>query len=291
MNGRTLPVRRLGQPRAPISDLYHNILLMRWRSLFLLLLILFLSINLFFAGLYSLSSGCVRGEEPLSFSDLFFFSVQSFSTIGYGVMSPQTTYAHILVTCEAFLGLVTTGLIAGVIFSKFAVPTTRVLFADKALLTRRDGFNCLLFRLANGRGNAIVSVRVQATLIITDTTIEGEFTRRLNELKLTTCGTPILTLSFTGVHRIVEDSPLCNLTEQELEERDAIVAVTLTGIDETLGQTVHAQYFYRAGDLLSGHRFVDVLKLQGDGESFFYQMDYRKFNDVEPFESKIETPL
>ena len=286
MNGRSLPVRRLGQPRAPISDLYHNILLMRWRSLFLLLLLIFLSINVLFAGLYSLSAGCVRGEGPLSFSDLFFFSVQSFSTIGYGVMSPHTTYAHILVTCEAFLGLVTTGLIAGVIFSKFAVPTTRVLFADKALLAERDGFNCLLFRLANGRGNAIVSVKVQATLIITDTTTEGEFTRRLLDLKLTTCGTPILTLSFTGVHRIVEESPLYGVSEQDLAERDAIVAVTLTGIDETLGQTVHAQYFYRAGDLLSGHRFTDILKLQRDGDRFFYEMDYRKFNDVERIQAK-----
>ena len=51
--------------------------------------------------------GNARGGGYL-FLDSFFFSVQTFGTIGYGYMYPSSTLTEALVTVESFLGLLST---------------------------------------------------------------------------------------------------------------------------------------------------------------------------------------
>ncbi len=54
----------------------------------------------------------------------------------------------------------------------------------------------------------------------------------------------------------------------------------MTGLDETLSQSVHARHAWTPDQILWGHRFVDVLvDLPEDGRR---AIDYRRFHDVEP---------
>lgn len=277
-----LQVKRIGQPRALGSDLYHLVHTVNWWVLFSFFALNFVLLNFLFAALLSLDPGCVQGARPDSFSDHFFFSVQSMTTIGYGHMSPANFYANILVTAEAFLGIFSTALMTGIVFAKFSLPKARVVFASSMILGRRDGKDCLMFRVANGRGNSLISVNLQATLIISDETTEGETTRRIIPLPLKVPNAPVLTISLLGVHVIDEHSPLHGLSLADLKARYALVAVTVWGTDETIGQLVHAQYFYRAPQILQNVRYKDVLEMGVSGEEFEYIMDYAKLHEVEP---------
>jgi len=59
--------------------------------------------------------------------------------------------------------------------------------------------------------------------------------------------------------------------------------VTVTGLDETISQAVHARTSYLAHEVLWGHRFADVFTQTKDGR---LAIDYRRFHDTEPFKSE-----
>src|SRR3954466_2974832 len=85
-------VEVVGLKRRPLSDIYHFLLNSQWRYLLILLVLAYVAVNCFFALLYRLGGECIENARPGSFSDLFFFSVQTMATIGYGKMSPITPY-------------------------------------------------------------------------------------------------------------------------------------------------------------------------------------------------------
>jgi inward rectifier potassium channel len=79
------------------------------------------------------------------------------------------------------------------------------------------------------------------------------------------------------IHEINETSPLYGETDASLRAMNVRMIVTLTGIDSTFAQTVHARTSYFAEDFVWGGRFVDVTSQLPDGR---LQVDYTKFNEV-----------
>jgi len=101
---RARPVVR-GQDGTQWKDVYHLILTTSWSVFFLGLACVYVGINTLFAGLYLLSPNGILHEHPNSFLDAFFFSVQTFGSIGYGVLAPNSTYVNFVVTGESFVSL------------------------------------------------------------------------------------------------------------------------------------------------------------------------------------------
>ena len=101
--------------------------------------------------------------------------------------------------------------------------------------------------------------------------------RRFHDLALTRSQTPLFSLTWMVIHVINESSPLFGETEASLREMNVRFIVTLTGIDSTFAQTVHARTSYFADDIVWGGRFVDVTTQLPDGR---LQVDYTKFNDM-----------
>src|SRR5438128_1710754 len=117
------------------SDFYHHLLTSSWPALLLQIVIAFVVINTLFAFGYYLDGG-IENARPGSFSDVFFFSVQTIATIGYGKMSPTTMVSQILMSVEAVCGLINFALITGLIFAKFSRPTARVRFSRIAVISK-----------------------------------------------------------------------------------------------------------------------------------------------------------
>jgi len=107
---------------------------------------------------------------------------------------------------------------------------------------------------------------------------EGEKIRRLHDLKLVRSETPMFSISFQGFHVIDEESPLFGETAASLREGAMRFIVTVTGLDSTLGQTIHARHIYQADDIVWSGRFADVLSNTAEGR---LQIDYTRFHDVE----------
>lgn len=272
-------VHARGQRIAIFEDVYHKILAMPWRRFFACVAIAWLGVNALFAVLYALRPGCVANASP-GLEDAFYFSVQTFATIGYGAMAPATRYGHLLVVIEAFVGTLGIALVTGVTFAKFARPTARVLFGERAVIQLRDGVPHLVFRLANWRGNTIVEGHLRVLLLMLQETREGDVIRVPLELPLVRDRTALFSLSWMPMHRIDESSPFWGGTAalHRLRNSSAEVFLAFAGVDETLGQQVHARYRYKLDAIAVNARFRDVLTIDPGGER---TIDYSRFHEVE----------
>ena len=272
-------VRRIGGRPHPLSDFYHTLMRANWPATFAGIFAALILINVLFAVAYVTLGDGVEGVRPGNFEDCFFFSVQTLATIGYGKMVPVTRAAHVVVTIEAFTGVLVTALTTGLLFAKFSKPTARVLFSRVALIAPYDGVPTLMFRIANERSNRIVQASVKVSAVLTVVTKEGETMRRLVDLKLQRSDSAMFAITWTVFHPIDASSPLHGLSEKEIAERKIGVVATLIGLDETLSQTVHARNSWDADHILVGRRFVDVLTDHEDGSR---TMDLTKFHDTVP---------
>jgi inward rectifier potassium channel len=259
-------------------DLYHALIASSWPEFMGLLVLGYGAINATFAVAYALVPGSIANARPGSFVDAFFFSVQTLATIGYGVMAPQTLYANVLVSLESTVGILALPIVTGLVFAKFARPTARVLFSERALITMRDGVPSFVFRMANLRRNQIVEARARVVFVRQETTAEGERIRRIHDLPLVRSETPLFALTWSAIHPITESSPLAGVTPGLLAEWDAEIVVSLVGIDETVSQTIHARWSYLPDEIVWGGRYADVLSHLPDGRR---RVDYSRFHEIE----------
>ncbi len=277
--GALFPVKAIGRKVAFHEDLYHTLLRTSWAQFFGLATLLYVATNAVFAGLYMLQPHSIHDARSGSYSDAFFFSVQTMATIGYGGMAPATFYAHVLVTIEALFGTFFAALLTGILFAKFARPTARVLFSDKCVIGNRDGVPHLMFRMANWRHNQIVEARLTATLLVSETTSEGDTIRRPVELPLVRNVNRSFSLTWLAMHRIEASSHFFDDGALErLNAGTALLILSLSGIDETTSQPVHSRYSYSMNDIVRGGRFVDIIQILDDGRR---QIDYAKFHQIE----------
>lgn len=270
---------RIGVPITPLSDLYYELMRRRWPFLLGVLTASYLGVNVIFALLYMLDPVGLGGSASSGFGSAFSFSVQTFATIGYGAIAPQTTYANVLVTLEALAGIIFTAIATGLVFAKFSRPSARVVFSTPMVVTTRHGQRCLQFRVANARGNELVEAAIHVSVLMTETSPEGHSLRRLHDLVLERSTSSLFALSWLVMHVIDEQSPLWGHDAESLAADEALIIVTLTGIDGTFAQSVHARHLYEFHDIRWNHRFVDVVSPHSPGR---VQLDMTRFHDVQP---------
>jgi inward rectifier potassium channel len=193
------------------------------------------------------------------FSRAFFFSIQTFATIGYGQIGPNGFAANLVVTVEALVGLMYQALATGLLFARFARPTASVLFSRHAVIgPYGQGGRALMFRIANRRRNEIIQLEAQVLLSAVERDSHGGTVRRYSLLPLERNKVTFFPLSWTVVHPIDDASPLAGRTPEELERAEAEILVLLTGIDEAFEQTVHARSSYRADEIVWNARFQSM---------------------------------
>jgi inward rectifier potassium channel len=266
---------------SPFTDLYHYLVRSPWPVLLILIIGTFTIANALFGLAYWIDGG-VHGEEAPSYADMFFFSVQTMATIGYGVMHPGTFLANVLVTIEAIMGLLGVAMTTGLVFAKFSLPSARVRFSQYAVISKRDGVPSLMFRMANLRESRIIEAQMHLVFARMETTAEGERLRRFYDLKLTRDRTALFTLSWTAVHQIIGDSPLLGETAKSLKQSAAMVVVSIVGLEETYSQTVNARKYYSADEIIWGKRLGDITIFKPDGGPV---LDYSRFDDL------VDAPL
>jgi low temperature requirement protein LtrA len=270
---------RLGTPNALRRDLYSYFMEGSWYRLLTAAAALYALINFVFASLYVMRPGSIDGARPESFLDAFFFSVQTVATIGYGAMTPVTTYGHTLVVLQAFTALLVTAVLTGLVFAKAARPTASVLWSDVLTVGHFDGQPALMLRLGNARGHEIVEATIRLAAVCDRLTAEGTPMRRLYDLDLVRSHSPLFALSWTVVHVLDERSPFHGIDETNAAERFQLLIASMSGHDGTYAQTVHSRRTWTAEDLRFGQRFVDVITTLPDGR---LRIDYGRFHEVEP---------
>jgi inward rectifier potassium channel len=276
--GEKFEIVRLGRKHHLFGDLYVNLISMPWILLIGCIAVFYLLSNLIFAEIYYLNKDGI--ENARMFSDMFFFSVQTMATIGYGQMVPLDFLTNSLVTVEAFWGLAFFAFITGLVFSKFSRPTAKVLFSDVAVVSDFQGMPHLKIRMANQRDNRIVDAKANLYMLHDLVTKEGYSIRQIHDLKLVRDHTPLLSLTWTLMHPIDDDSPLKGLDSQTLCKMGDEIIVALVGLDETLSQTIYAHHSYIAEEIVYDAFFEDVLTR----DEARVQVDYSLFHTVKMIE-------
>lgn len=272
-------VRRVGGKGWYWSDMYHSMLAMSWPRFFGIVSAAYLLTNVVFATLFYIVPGSVAHARPDHFEDVFFFSIETLATVGYGFMNPGSTYGHLVASSEILLGMLEVAVSTGLMFARFSRPTSRIVFSSVAVIARFNGTPTLMIRAGNGRNNLILEAAVRLSIVRREKTLEGIEYTRFYDLKLERDSTSVFALSWTVMHRIDEASPLFGKTGDDLLAEDAALTVSMSGTDDTLNDFVHARHSYGPRDLLYGRRFVDIMS-ESDGAVRI--IDFDKFHDTIP---------
>lgn len=279
----TFNVQRSGLNIFSSLSLYHTIISMSWKMFLGLVLLLYFSSNVVFGLIYS-SLGAETivdtSAAPIQniFLRAFFFSVQTFATIGYGTIHPVGLIANFLVAVESYYSLIINALITGAVFARFARPTAQVIFSQVAVVAPYRGITGLMFRLVNGRSNQLIEVgaKVMIARFLED---DGKIVRRFDFLELERERVAFFPLAWTVVHPINEKSPLYGLTAEDLEKMDAEILVLLSATDETFASVVHTRSSYKPSEVKFGYKFVNMYNKMENNEPI--SINIKKLSAVE----------
>jgi inward rectifier potassium channel len=180
----SVEIVKRGVARYDFSDPYHIAIELSWKEFAFAFIGLELGINIAFALLYLASPGCIANARPGSFSDAFFFSIETLATVGYGVMAPASFYGHVVSAVEIVYGMVFTAIMTGLLFVRFSKPRPKILFADQAVVTSHNCSPTLMGRIANGRMTLLTNAMVRLGVVLLEESAEGHPLRRLHDLAL-----------------------------------------------------------------------------------------------------------
>jgi len=107
-NDGSFNVVRKGQEA---KNMYQSLMTVSWFKFFLLVLGFFMMCNLVFASVFTLIGvqhiGAESSDTFSDFMESFYFSVQTFTTLGYGRLSPNGHWANLVAAIDAFTGMMT----------------------------------------------------------------------------------------------------------------------------------------------------------------------------------------
>jgi inward rectifier potassium channel len=276
-------VQRTGLPVLNSLSLYHTVISMSWKTFIAQTLLLYFLSNVIFGIFYaSLGAESLVDSSTIPTDNLllrgFFFSVQTFATIGYGTIHPVGIIPNLLVTIESYYSMIVTALITGIVFARFARPTARVHFSQTAVIAPYRGIEGLMFRLVNGRSNQLIEV--EAKVMFARFLKEGEkVVRRFDFLELERERVAFFPLAWTIVHPINEKSPLYGLTLEDFEKTDAEILILLSATDETFASVVHTRSSYKPSEIKFGYKFVNLYNKVENGERI--SINIKKLSHVE----------
>jgi inward rectifier potassium channel len=277
-------VKRTGLPFFNTANSYHTLITMSWTKFWLMVLSAYLIINIVFAFIYvSLGAGSLNGNTngntPFDhFMDAFFFSAQTMSTVGYGHIYPKGMFSSSVAALESIMGLLSFALATGLLYGRFSRPSAQISYSKNMLVAPYlENGKGLMFRLANLRRNILIDLQIEIIFSFNET-VDGKTIRRFYPLEVERRKVSILTINWTIVHPLDENSPLKDMTRQDLIETEAGFAVLLKAFDDTFSQTVHSRTAYLANEIVWGAKFKPIFDRAEDGRIV---LDLSKISDHE----------
>lgn len=253
------------------SSIYQHLLTAKPLTFLFYILAGFVGINLFFTGVYYIIgtdklTGYASEKMIDRFWEVYFFSCQTFTTVGYGRMNPVGFWADLTASLEALLGFSAFALMTGLLYGRFTKPTAYIRFSVNALISPYQGGQALMFRLVPYKTQHIMSdadVRVNISLTVQDS---GQPKFQFYNLDLERNHVDSLSMNWTVVHPITEQSPLYNLSAEDLKAADAEIYVLFKGFDDVFSANVLARTSYRYDEVVYNAKF-ELMYRESDDDS------------------------
>jgi inward rectifier potassium channel len=290
-NGRS-NVRRIGVPFYAATNLYHSLITMSWLKFNLIILSSYFTVNIIFAFIYYFGdvahvSGMIYKSGFEKFMEVFFFSAQSLTTVGYGRLNPTGYFDSSVAVIESFTGLLGFAMATGLLYGRFSRPVANILFSKNALIAPYQGFTALMIRLANKNRSELLDSEATIVMAYIDENNENK-TRKFSNLKLELTKINLLSMSWTIVHPIDEESPLYGWTDEEYRKKEVEFLVMINAYEETFAQTVHTRSSYQFHELVFGAKFNSIVQ---PGENGSVTVELNRINDHAMVPLQEEIPL
>lgn len=233
-------------------------------SFYFLINILF-ALLYYFVGVENLQGFRSSTSELINLGNAFFFSTQTFTTVGYGHISPVGFLASTIASIEALIGLLSFGIVTGLFFGRFSKPTAYIKFSENALIAPYKGGKALMMRLSPYKNTNFTDAEAKITLgmIVEE---NGKKTNKFFSLDLEMTKINTLTLSWTLVHPITNESPLYHLSETDFKNGEGEVLVFLKTFDDMFSGVVSVQTSYLFDEIIYGAKF-DIMYAENESKT------------------------
>ncbi|KQO33034.1 Inward rectifier potassium channel Irk [Flavobacterium sp. Leaf82] len=263
---------------------YHTMIDMPNWKFMSILFIFYIVINFIFAVIYYAIGiehldGIAQSQSILTqFGQAYFFSAQTFTTVGYGHISPTGFLTSALSSAEALIGLLSFAIATGLFFGRFSKPTAFLKFADNALISPYGESKGLMIRVVPFKNTNFTDATAKVMLGMS-LEENGKHTIKFYNLELELDKINALTLSWTLVHPITEDSPLYNFSQEDLQKVQGEILVFITTFDNMYSNTVAARTSYTFSEIIYGAKFETMYNRSKDGSKTILHLD--KLNHYE----------
>ena len=273
--------------------IYNFLMTISWQLFLFYSFASYIFINVLFTLLYKLCGGlwCLGISPTTSWwgdmLEIFYFSTQTFTTVGYGFMHPICGGTNVVASIEMFTGLVFFSITTALFYTKFTKPHIELMLSKVCVFdTFKDGV-ALKFMLANSYDNKIVDVEVTLDMIRLEL-LEGRLKKRFYQLYLFRKRIPYLSVPWTVVHPIDDNSPLYGMTQRHFEEQNIEFFVQVKFFDEAHSQTLFQEFsFFGTQEVLWGHKFVNIQRYTERGELKLTMTRFGKTISVEGFPHRL----
>lgn len=280
----TFNLRKTGLPFWKRISLYSYLMRLSWLQFILVMVVLYFLLNLLFTALYlwvgvEELQGFISRTEWGRVKETFFFSTQSFTTVGYGRLDPVGEAANLVSALETMTGWLFFALVTGLLYGRFTQPKAFIQFSEKALIAPYRHLTALMFRMVpykDAHELAEAQVAVNISLRVAE---NGKTDYRFFQLKLERSRIDMFNMNWTVVHPIDEESPLYQLTLQDLQNADFELMVQVAGFDPLFSNHVMQRTSYTIHELVWGARFRSMYHQSKDGRTTILEMD--KLSDFE----------
>ncbi|MFL5787582.1 MAG: ion channel [Flavisolibacter sp.] len=256
---------------------YHTLLSMPQWKFWCSLLATYIIINCFFGLIYFFIgidqlAGLHSGTGWQNFLESFFFSAQTFTTVGYGRVSPSSTLTSAIASFEAFLGVLSLALASGLFYGRFSKPRSFLKFSSVALISPYKNGVALMFRTVPYKNNQLNDAEIKLTLAM-KVNRNGDIKNEFYPLKVEFNKINSLVLNWTIVHPINEESPIYGMSVEEMKAASVEVLAYLKAYDEIFANTVIARTSFTANEIIEGAKFRPMYSPSASGDTTVLYID------------------
>jgi len=278
-------LRKEGLPLWERLSLFHTALNMpRWKFI-TIIVAFFLLINLFYTLVYLIIgseqfTGMIGQTEWQKFKELYFFSTETYTTVGYGRVNPVGTAANFVASMEALSGFLSLAIATGLIYGRFSKPKAYLLFTKHGLITPYRDETGFMFRFTPYKDKhslTNVEVRVNLSLLQPE---NDKMIYKFYDLPLERSRVDSLPMNFTVVHPIDDNSPLSGFTYEDMKAADVEIYVLVRAFDDVYSATVLQRTSYTYDEIIFNAKFVPMYRESEDRNTTILELhklnEYRK---------------
>lgn len=256
-------IEKRGIPILDRISWYHTMIDMSGWKFLTIILSFYIGINFIFAAIYygigleHLDGISLSDNEWEQFGKAYFFSAQTFTTVGYGHISPTGFLTSALSAAEALIGLLSFAIATGLFFGRFSRPTAFLKFSHNALIAPYGGGKGLMIRLTPFKNTNFSDAEAQITLGM-NIEENGVMVNKFYALDLELKKISALNLSWTLVHPITEDSPLFQFSKEDFKNIHGELLVYVKTFDDMFSTTVAIRTSYTFEEVIYGAKFIPM---------------------------------